>query len=47
MPRDLPLGNGDFLVNFDARYQLRDVFYPNVGWQCKDCAFRSKCWAWR
>jgi len=23
------------------------VFYPNVGWQCKDCAFRSKCWAWR
>src|SRR2546427_578900 len=31
MPRDLPLGNGDFLVNFDARYQLRDVFYPNVG----------------
>ena len=23
------------------------VFYPNVGWQCKDCVFRSKCWAWR
>jgi hypothetical protein len=23
------------------------VFHPNVGWQCKDCAFRSKCWAWR
>ena len=22
------------------------VFHPNVGWQCKDCAFRSKCWAW-
>src|SRR3989442_11570583 len=31
MPRDLPLGNGDFLVTFDARYQLRDIFYPNVG----------------
>ena len=31
MPRDLPLGNGDFLVTFDATYQLRDVFYPNVG----------------
>src|SRR5439155_22673075 len=28
VPRDLPLGNGDFLVNFDARYHLRDVFYP-------------------
>src|SRR5256712_12318439 len=31
MLRDLPLGNGDFLVTFDARYQLRDIFYPNVG----------------
>ena len=31
MPRDLPLGNGDFLVTFDSRYQLRDIFYPNVG----------------
>jgi GH15 family glucan-1,4-alpha-glucosidase len=31
MPRDLPLGNGDFLVTFDSRYQLRDIFFPNVG----------------
>lgn len=31
MPRDLPLGNGDFLVTFDARYQLRDIYYPHVG----------------
>src|SRR2546426_2756076 len=31
MPRDLPLGNGDLLVTFDSRYQLRDIFYPNVG----------------
>ena len=23
------------------------VFYPNVGWQCRDCVFRSQCWAWR
>ena len=23
------------------------VFHPIVGWQCKDCVFRSKCWAWR
>jgi hypothetical protein len=22
------------------------VFHPIVGWQCKDCVFRSKCWAW-
>ena len=31
MPRDLPLGNGDLLVTFDARYQLRDIYFPNVG----------------
>ena len=31
MPRDLPLGNGDFLVNFDSQYQLRDIYYPQVG----------------
>ncbi len=31
MPRDLPLGNGDFLVTFDSSYQLRDVYYPFVG----------------
>ncbi|HVR89181.1 MAG TPA: glycoside hydrolase family 15 protein [Candidatus Limnocylindria bacterium] len=31
MPRDLPLGNGDFLVTFDDRYQLRDIYYPQVG----------------
>ena len=31
MPRDLPLGNGDLLVTFDSLYQLRDVYFPNVG----------------
>jgi CRISPR/Cas system-associated exonuclease Cas4 (RecB family) len=24
-----------------------EVFPPNVGWQCRDCQFRSKCWVWR
>jgi putative RecB family exonuclease len=23
------------------------VFHPIVGWQCKECPFRSRCWAWR
>lgn len=31
MPRDLPLGNGSLLINFDASYQLRDVYWPHVG----------------
>ncbi len=31
MPRDLPLGNGSLLVNFDATYQVRDLYWPHVG----------------
>src|SRR5579875_966270 len=31
MPRDLPLGNGKLLVNFDRSYQMRDLFFPHVG----------------
>lgn len=31
MPRDLPIGNGTLLVNFDRAYTLCDVYYPHVG----------------
>ncbi|HVC35536.1 MAG TPA: glycoside hydrolase family 15 protein, partial [Chloroflexota bacterium] len=31
MPRDLPIGNGSLLVNFDQAYQIRDLFWPHVG----------------
>src|SRR5438874_3415087 len=31
MPRDLPVGNGSLLVNFDRLYQLRDLYFPHVG----------------
>lgn len=31
MPRDLPLGNGSLLVNFDSTYQIRDIYWPHVG----------------
>jgi len=31
MPRDLPVGNGSLLVNFDLTYQLRDLYWPHVG----------------
>ncbi|HEX4207451.1 MAG TPA: glycoside hydrolase family 15 protein [Ktedonobacteraceae bacterium] len=31
MPRDLPLGNGSLLVNFDKSYNLRDIYWPHVG----------------
>ncbi|HEV2457228.1 MAG TPA: glycoside hydrolase family 15 protein [Ktedonobacterales bacterium] len=31
MPRDLPLSNGTLLVNFDSRYNLRDLYWPHAG----------------
>lgn len=29
--RDIPVGNGQLLVNFDAQYQIRDIYFPHVG----------------
>jgi glucoamylase len=31
MPRDIPVGNGKLLVNFDHQYQIRDFYFPHVG----------------
>jgi glucoamylase len=31
VPRDIPVGNGSLLVNFDQVYQLRDLYWPHVG----------------
>jgi GH15 family glucan-1,4-alpha-glucosidase len=31
MPRDLPVGNGKLLLNFDKSYNLRDIYWPYVG----------------
>jgi len=31
MPRDIPVGNGKMLINFDSLYQVRDFYYPHVG----------------
>ncbi|MBI4497251.1 MAG: glycoside hydrolase family 15 protein [Chloroflexi bacterium] len=31
MPRDLPIGNGNLLLNFDQTYTLRDLYFPYVG----------------
>jgi oligosaccharide amylase len=29
--RDIPVGNGKLLVNFDNKYQIRDIYFPHVG----------------
>ena len=46
MPRDLPVGNGTLLVNFDSRYQVRDIYYPFVGMEnhAQGHVFRFGVW---
>ena len=31
MPRDIPVGNGSLLINFDSSYRIADVYYPHAG----------------
>ncbi len=31
MPRNLPIGNGHILINFDEDYCLRDIYFPHIG----------------
>jgi glucoamylase len=31
LPRDIPVGNGNYLVAFDRNYQIEDIFFPHVG----------------
>ncbi|UCE64185.1 MAG: glycoside hydrolase family 15 protein, partial [Nitrospirota bacterium] len=31
MPKDIPISNGAFLINFDSEYQIRDVYFPFIG----------------
>jgi len=47
MPRDIPLGNGSLLINFDQAYQLRDLYWPHVGQENHTAGhpFRFGVWA--
>lgn len=31
MPKDIPVSNGSFLLNFDLDYQIRDIYFPYIG----------------
>jgi len=44
--RDLAVGNGSMLVNFDEHYQIRDVYFPHVGQEnhTKGSPFRFGVW---
>ena len=30
MPKDIPVSNGSFLLNFDSDYQIRDIYFPFI-----------------
>jgi GH15 family glucan-1,4-alpha-glucosidase len=46
MPRDLPLGNGKLLVNFDKNYNVRDIYWPHVGQQLHTAGDVSHTGVW-
>jgi GH15 family glucan-1,4-alpha-glucosidase len=31
MPKDIPVSNGSFHLNFDSDYRIRDIYFPHVG----------------
>jgi oligosaccharide amylase len=45
--RDIPIGNGSFLINFDNKYQIRDIYFPHVGQEnhTEGFPFRFGVWA--
>jgi GH15 family glucan-1,4-alpha-glucosidase len=46
MPKDIPVSNGSLLLNFDATYQVRDVYFPFVGQEnhSKGTPFKFGVW---
>jgi GH15 family glucan-1,4-alpha-glucosidase len=46
MPRDLPVGNGNLLINFDTDYNIRDIYYPYIGKEnhSEGCVSRTGIW---
>jgi len=46
MPRSLAIGNGQLLVNFDASYRLRDLYYPHVGQENHLVGHKSRLGVW-
>ena len=46
MPRDIPVGNGSLLVNFDHLYRLRDLYWPHVGEENHTAGHPSRFGVW-
>jgi len=47
MPRDIPVSNGNLLVNFDLEYRIRDIYFPWIGQEnhTRGYEFRLGVWA--
>ncbi|OOP57500.1 MAG: glycoside hydrolase family 15 [Candidatus Brocadia carolinensis] len=46
MPRDIPVGNGSFLVAFDTDYNIRDLYYPRVGKENQTLGYPNRFGVW-
>lgn len=46
MPRDIVLGNGELLVNLDSHLNIRDIYYPYVGWANHVGGHRCRVGVW-
>jgi len=46
MPRDIPVGNEDFLITFDQDYCLRDIYFPCVGKENHSDGHRFRFGVW-
>ncbi|MGH2482337.1 MAG: glycoside hydrolase family 15 protein, partial [Ktedonobacteraceae bacterium] len=46
MPRDLPVGNGRLLLNFDKSYNVRDIYWPHVGQELQTAGDISHTGIW-
>ncbi|HLA95847.1 MAG TPA: glycoside hydrolase family 15 protein [Pyrinomonadaceae bacterium] len=44
--RDIPVGNGSLLVNFDDKYQIRDIYFPRVGQENHTEGFPCRFGVW-
>lgn len=44
--RDIPVGNGSLLVNFDDKYQIRDIYFPHVGQENHTEGYPSRFGVW-
>ncbi len=47
MPKDIPVSNGSFHLNFDSDYQIRDIYFPFIGQENHSSGnpFRFGVWA--